>query len=74
MLATNNALLLLNAADFGCRLHNRSEASGETKGEYASVLINNSEMVGLCEDREHRGGRGSCAERPLNTSKSKNIF
>jgi len=44
VLATNKELLLLNVADFGCRLQNRSETSGETKGEYVSVLMNNSEM------------------------------
>ena len=36
VLATNNALLLLNVADFGWRLQNRSETSG--------ALINTSEM------------------------------
>jgi len=45
LLATNNALLLLNVVNFGCRFQNRSETSGETKGEYVSVLINNSDMV-----------------------------
>ena len=67
-------LLPLNFADFVCRHQNRSETSGETKGNYVPVLINNSEMVGFCEDREHCGGRSSCAQRPLNTRTRKNIF
>ena len=56
ILVTNNVLLLLNVADFGCRHQNHSETSSETKGEYVPVLINKSEMIGLCEDREHCGG------------------
>jgi hypothetical protein len=73
VLVINNVLLLLNVADFGCRHPNRSETNGESKGGHVHGLINNSEMAGLCEDREHWGGRSSGAQRPLNTCKSKNI-
>jgi hypothetical protein len=56
VLVTNNALLLLIVADSGCCHQNRSETNGETRGDYVPLRINNSEMVGLCEDREHCGG------------------
>jgi len=59
VLVTNHVLLPLNVADFGCRHHNRSETSNKTKEEYVSVLINNSKIVGLCEEREHCGGRST---------------
>ena len=74
VLVTNNALLVLNVAEFGCRHQNCSETNGGIKGDYVSVRINSSEMVRLCEDRERCGGRISFAQRPLNTRKSKNIF
>jgi hypothetical protein len=56
VLVTNKALLLLIVADSRCRNQNRSETNSVKRGDYIPVRLNNSEIVGLCEDREHCGG------------------